>query len=298
MNLKSISTPPLKDLSAIDLDVSSRLGPVISQHITALESLAKLISNTDEIQTAIDALKATFENSSIALQSNVLETDKIAEGVVYKFDPEKPMDNSEILILGGAGRYTMSALRNKAAREATMLANDLSGDHVNYRGAAHNVKQVANTINTMVAALDELNEIKRKGGVKGKNIEINEADISVGVSKLEDKMLSLYISNPDITNDRMSIEIEKFCTEQNLPMLRILKDFEIKHRTPILEWAKNVDLDKKITESCIIEMYETLKVGLGEKSWVSIAKRLKAQGMPQSLAEQLIDRAIIKVSKA
>lgn len=297
MNLKSITTPSLNDTSAIDLDVASRLGPVISQHISALESLAKLIDKSDEIQTAINALKATFENSSVALQSNVLETDKIAEGVVYRFDPEKPMDNSEILILGGAGRYTMAGLRNKAAREAAMLADDLTGNYVNYRGAAHSVKQVANTINTMVAALDELNEIKRKGGARSKNIEVTETDISTGVSKLEDKMLALYISNPTITNEQMSIEIEKFCTENSLPMIKVLKEFEIKHRTPILEWAKTADLDKKINEACIIEMYETLKIGLGDKSWVSIAKRLKAQGMPQSLAEQLIDRAIIKVSK-
>lgn len=156
MKLDVIQQPAIMNEPAtIDLDVASRLGPVISQHISALSTLCKLLPDNVAIQSILEELKSCVANS-VDIKNNVLETDKVSESVVYRLDKDNPMDDSEILILGGAGRYTMKALRNKAAREATMLAEDLTGNHVNYRGAAHSVKQVANTINTMVAALDEL----------------------------------------------------------------------------------------------------------------------------------------------
>jgi hypothetical protein len=52
------------------------------------------------------------------------------------------------------------------------------------------------------------------------------------------------------------------------------------------------ELDSRISDLYIFEMYETMKVGLGEKAWVAISKRLKAEGHSPVLIEKLINRAI------
>ena len=90
---------------------------------------------------------------------------------IIKLDPEDPMNNSMVAILGGAGSYSMAGLRRKARREAEEMLKNLQSDHPQaFRDAAYNVKQFANTLNTMVAALDQLNAIRRRGGVKSRGI--------------------------------------------------------------------------------------------------------------------------------
>jgi len=94
-----------------------------------------------------------------------------ADNVIYRLDPENPMDNSEILVIGGAGRYSLKGLRAKARKEAAELAQDLQTDHgQTFRSSAYNVKQLANTLNTLVAAYDQLNKIRSKGGTKARGI--------------------------------------------------------------------------------------------------------------------------------
>lgn len=61
---------------------------------------------------------------------------------------------------------------------------------------------------------------------------------------------------------------------------------------------ESIDLEKMIKDMHIIEMYETMKVGLGEKSWVAINKRLKSEGLDPAIVDKAIDHAIIKVSKS
>lgn len=88
-----------------------------------------------------------------------------SDNVIYRLDREDPMNASEVLILGGAGRYSMAGLRDKARKEAQALAADLEGNHGGaFRGAAHNIKQLTNTLNTIVAAYNELKRIRSKGG--------------------------------------------------------------------------------------------------------------------------------------
>lgn len=73
------------------------------------------------------------------------------EGVIVGHDANDP----EIAILGGAGTMSLSRLKNKAAGEAQSLFHDmvLKG---NFKAAAYNVKQLANTLNTIVAAEEEM----------------------------------------------------------------------------------------------------------------------------------------------
>ena len=88
-----------------------------------------------------------------------------SDNVIYRLDPENPMDDSEILVLGGAGRYSLSSLRNKARREAKQLSDDLAAEHGgSFRSAQQNIRQLTNTLNTIVAAYNQINAIRKKGG--------------------------------------------------------------------------------------------------------------------------------------
>ena len=115
--------------------------------------------------------------SKAQLQKSVAQedvTDKTK--VIYRVDKEAPMDNTEVLVIGGAGRYSLAGLRNKARREADALAKDLEVEHGGaFRRAAQNVKQFSNTLNTVVAAYDELNNIRKQGGTKSKGIRNEDA---------------------------------------------------------------------------------------------------------------------------
>ena len=110
--------------------------------------------------------------SKAQLQKSVAQedvTDKTK--VIYRVDKEAPMDDTEVLVIGGAGRYSLAGLRNKARREAEALAKDLEVEHGGaFRRAAQNVKQFSNTLNTVVAAYNELNDIRKGGGSRSKGI--------------------------------------------------------------------------------------------------------------------------------
>jgi hypothetical protein len=87
------------------------------------------------------------------------------DNVIYRLDRENPMSDTEVAVIGGAGRYSLKALRDKARREASQLAQDLSIEHGGaFRRSAENIKQLTNTINTIVAAYNELARLRRKGG--------------------------------------------------------------------------------------------------------------------------------------
>jgi len=107
-----------------------------------------------------------FQKEGVAEDSLTAEAHTLdSNNVIYRLDREDPMNASEVLVLGGAGRYSMAGLRDKARKEAQALAADLEGNHGSaFRGAAHNIKQLTNTLNTIVAAYNELKRIRSKGG--------------------------------------------------------------------------------------------------------------------------------------
>lgn len=99
------------------------------------------------------------------------------DSVIYRLDRENPMSDTEVAVLGGAGRYSLKALRDKARREAAQLAQDLSVEHGGaFRSAAVNIKQLTNTINTIVAAYNELARLRRKGGRGSRGITDEDAN--------------------------------------------------------------------------------------------------------------------------
>jgi hypothetical protein len=99
------------------------------------------------------------------------------DNVIYRLDRENPMSDTEVAVLGGAGRYSLKALRDKARKEAAELAKDLSVEHGGaFRRSAENIKQLTNTINTIVAAYNELARIRRKGGRGSRGITDEDAN--------------------------------------------------------------------------------------------------------------------------
>jgi hypothetical protein len=57
--------------------------------------------------------------------------------------------------------------------------------------------------------------------------------------------------------------------------------------------ATTEQIEDLIRETYVMEMYETMKIGLGEKAWVAISKRLRTQGLDAELVEKIINQAII-----
>lgn len=101
-----------------------------------------------------------------------------ADNVIYRLDRDNPMDDSEILVIGGAGRYSLKGLRAKARREADALAKDLQGEHGGYfRDGLYNIEQLKNTLRTIVAAYDQLNKIRAKGGASSRGIRNEERQL-------------------------------------------------------------------------------------------------------------------------
>jgi hypothetical protein len=127
--------------------------------------IERMISMTRAGQVlAMKDYEAVFGNEPFAKdlgEAHTLDN----QSVIYRLDREKPMSNTEVLIIGGAGRYSLEGLRMKARREARALAQDLEIEHGGaFRRSAENVKQLTNTLNTIVAAYNELKRIRQKGG--------------------------------------------------------------------------------------------------------------------------------------
>lgn len=109
----------------------------------------------------------------VAKEAHVLDH----KNVIYRLDKDKPMTDTEVLVLGGAGRYTLGGLRDKARREADAMAADLKVEHGgSFRRAAENIKQLTNTLNTIVAAYNELKRIRSKGGRGSRGITDEESN--------------------------------------------------------------------------------------------------------------------------
>lgn len=95
--------------------------------------------------------------------------------VILKLDPTNPMDDTMVAVLGGAGSYSLKGLRDKARREVAEMVKRLESDHpVAFRDSAYNVRQLANTLNTIATAYDELKAIRAKGGKKSRGIAVSE----------------------------------------------------------------------------------------------------------------------------
>ena len=113
------------------------------------------------------------------------------------------MNDTEVLVIGGAGRYSLDGLRNKARKEVEQLAKDLAIDHGGaFRRSAHNVRQLQNTLNTIVAAYDELNQLRKLGGMRSKGIKDEDATVMREGVELMEKWTQKYKNSINCSNPK------------------------------------------------------------------------------------------------
>ena len=291
----------------VDMDATIQVGPKIAQHLNALSQLCSHIANSDNLQHQIEELKNLA--ATYVPINNMLERSPVAEDVVYRRDRQDPMNNSEILILGGAERYTMSALRTKAARESANLADMLSNDPVDYHSAADSVKQLANTVNTMVAALKELSRksrisradldeqqveheaLKAVGDLRGALIKYGRTGKKIS-DEVVNKIMHDILAKTRRTDMNSLMQAWKSSQGGLTPLQWAQQSTDI-HDRNIRNTATTAAIDESLTALHVLEMYETMRVGMGDRSWVAISKRLRAEGYDLQLIEDVIDRAII-----
>jgi hypothetical protein len=155
-----------RDVAAAGLDVSARYDVIPMDSNGSELRKFKLVKHSD-IVDGNDRLIRPTPSITIQLSGRGLGEAHVLnhDNVIYRLDRENPMSDTEVAVLGGAGRYSLKALRDKARREAAALAQDLSIEHGGaFRRSAENIKQLTNTINTIVAAYNELARLRRKGG--------------------------------------------------------------------------------------------------------------------------------------
>ena len=81
----------------------------------------------------------------------------VDEGVIISTTDNNDPRNPQVAVLGGAGSYSFENLKKKALGEAKQLAADIANGE--YKNSAYNVKQLANTLNTIVAAEEEMEKL-------------------------------------------------------------------------------------------------------------------------------------------
>jgi len=148
---------------------------------------------------------ANWAHQAVAVRKIYADVNEgeMGEGVIYQLDKENPMSGTEVLVIGGAGRYSLDGLRAKARKEVAELAKDLEIEHGGaFRRSAHNVKQLQNTLNTIVAAYDELNQIRKLGGLRSKGIKDEDATVvREGVAVME-KWTQKYKNSINCSNPK------------------------------------------------------------------------------------------------
>lgn len=100
-----------------------------------------------EAKSDLERLQAKFPNKKFELKR------EMREGVIIGHDANDP----DVAVLGGAGSYKLSNLKKKAQMEANELAKDVGEGK--FKNSAYNVKQLANTLNTIVAAEEEMEKL-------------------------------------------------------------------------------------------------------------------------------------------
>jgi hypothetical protein len=132
-------------------------GMVNEEYVLTLYSDGKPLSKygiDQEARQELERLKKKFPNKHFELKREVRGgvggNEKVSEGVIIGHDKDDP----QVAVLGGAGSYKLSNLKKKALGEAKQLAADIASGE--YKNSAYNVKQLANTLNTIVAAEAEM----------------------------------------------------------------------------------------------------------------------------------------------
>lgn len=195
--------------------------------------------------------------------------------VIYRLDREKPMSDTEVLVIGGAGRYSLEALRNKARREADQLAQDLKIEHGGaFRRSAENIKQLTNTLNTIVAAYNELKRIRSKGGRGSRGITDEDANFIRECIGLVQRALKEDVA---VEPDSLGYEKTKLTSPQYTVVVDTPSDYD---------WYKigNHWNDRKLDPHEFgQEDSDTIMVGYGERDFKNMLAKLDQMGFTYKL---------------
>lgn len=135
----------------------------------------------------ISAIRTELMNRKMAAK-------KTNEGVIVGHDSKDP----EVAVLGGAGTMSLSRLKKKAQGEAEQLANDLTRGR--FKAAAYNIKQLENTLKTIVAAEDEMEKRYFGEAVEGEDtydIGSQLLDVAYEMKELADTAMNLVRGTPE-----------------------------------------------------------------------------------------------------
>lgn len=186
------------------------------------------------------------------------------KNVIYRLDPEKPMSNTEVLVLGGAGRYSLEGLRMKARREARALAQDLEIEHGGaFRRGAENVKQLANTLNTIVAAYNELKRIRQKGGRGSRGITDEDANFireCYGIAQQWTQRFNLVEEEAGEAGERPEDEAQ-----------------EVKRQGQLIAWPAGT------TKVKVSDVYDWYKIGMAISDLDDFSPEDFGQGPPETI---------------
>jgi hypothetical protein len=110
-------------------------------------------SESSIMKGIVDEAGSAAQQAAIAISKKERGAKPKNEGVIIDHDKDDP----QVAVLGGAGSYKLSNLKKKALGEAKQLAADIANGE--YKNSAYNVKQLANTLNTIVAAEEEMEKL-------------------------------------------------------------------------------------------------------------------------------------------
>ena len=136
---------PVKEGTDTKWEVAVEYGP------TAHDSVTIKVSAPDA-NTAQNKALALFKKKYPDKRGMIGGYTKLDEGVIVGHDANDP----EVAILGGAGTMSLSRLKKKAHAEALQLADDIANGK--YSASSYNMKQLHNTLNTIVAAEKEMEQ--------------------------------------------------------------------------------------------------------------------------------------------
>ena len=104
--------------------------------------------------------------------SETVRENKLPVGlrVVVEFDPDQPMDKTRVKILNLDATTTLEGLRLRIKRLFKDLSADLASESPDYSFAVSNAQKLSNSLETMQAALQDLQVIRQRGGKRVANI--------------------------------------------------------------------------------------------------------------------------------
>jgi hypothetical protein len=118
------------------------------------ERIRKKFPNREvEVKQEMHEASSPAQQAAIAINMKKRGEKPKNEGVIVGHDKDDP----DVAVLGGAGTYKLSNLKKKAQMEANELAKDVNDGK--FKNSAYNVKQLANTLNTVAAAEEEMEKL-------------------------------------------------------------------------------------------------------------------------------------------